>query len=157
MIKTFTLLLAFSGTLWIAGCGGHEDDHHHGEQESGGKDHHEDHGDIHNNAVDLIVIDADASGISARQANGAIQAGQECILLVKLDAPSQEIKAVRAWIGGEDRTLSQVGLGHYDADESLYDIHAIAPKPLAEDAMWWIEVERSDGTKVFSTAKPLTN
>ena len=58
-------------------------------------------------------------------------------------------------VGTSDRTMSMVGLGEYAPSHDDYDIHAMAPSPLPADAMWWIEIEKPDGTKVTGSAKPI--
>ena len=62
---------------------------------------------------------------------------------------------VRAWIGGEDRTLSRVGKGEYAAAHDDYDVHAMAPDPLPADVRWWIELEFPDGQRLVGSAEPL--
>jgi hypothetical protein len=94
--------------------------------------------------------------IELAQGHGAIVAGKESHLVVRLPYADNGTTAVRAWIGTEDRTLSFVGRGDFNATSNVYDIHAIAPNPLPADAKWWIEVEKSDGTRVVGSAKPIT-
>ena len=62
---------------------------------------------------------------------------------------------VRAWVGTQDRTLSYVGKGEYAPSHDDYNIHATAPDPLPEKPMWWVEIERPDGTKLLGAAEPL--
>jgi hypothetical protein len=31
----------------------------------------------------------------------------------------------------------------------------MAPDPLPENTMWWIEIEKTDGTKVLGSAQPV--
>ena len=89
------------------------------------------------------------------QGHGAVRAGQEGHLVVKLPYNDNGETVVRAWIGTEDRTLSMVGKGEYAPSHDDYDIHAMAPDPLPENTMWWIEIEKPDGTKVVGSAKPI--
>lgn len=93
--------------------------------------------------------------VELAQGHGAVAAGQEGHLVVKLPYTDGGATIVRAWIGTEDRTLSFVGKGEYAPDHDDYDIHAMAPDPLPENAMWWIEIEKPDGTKVVGSAKPI--
>lgn len=89
------------------------------------------------------------------QGHGAVRAGQEGHLVVKLPYNDSGETIVRAWIGTEDRTLSMVGKGEYAPSHDDYDIHAVAPDPLPENTMWWIEIERPDGTNVVGSTKPI--
>jgi hypothetical protein len=93
--------------------------------------------------------------VELAQGHGAVIAGQEGHLVVKLPYSDSGASIVRAWIGTEDRTLSFVGRGEYAASHDDYDIHAVAPNPLPEDAMWFIEIEMPDGTKVVGSAQPI--
>jgi len=167
MTRTSTLLLALTSTLWIAGCG-----------ESGGDDHgdethtHEDgtvhkdgqeadtaqtgHGDDHGEETPLPTATIGDMQVELAQAKGAIQPGKEGILLVKLPYDDKGETIVRAWIGTEDRTLSMVGKGAFAPSHGDYDIHAMAPDPLPENVMWWIEIEKPDGTKVVGSTPPIT-
>ncbi len=93
--------------------------------------------------------------VELAQGHGAVAAGQEGHLVVKLPYNDNGATIVRAWIGTEDRTLSFVGRGEYAPDHNDYDIHAMAPTPLPENAKWWIEIEKPDGTKVVGSAEPI--
>lgn len=93
--------------------------------------------------------------VELAQGHGAVVAGGEGHLVVKLPYSDSGSTTVRAWIGTKDRTLSYVGKGEYAASHDDYDIHAIAPDPLPENPMWWIEIEKPDGTKVVGSAKPI--
>jgi hypothetical protein len=76
-------------------------------------------------------------------------------LVIEVSSTCTVVLIVRAWIGTEDRTMSFVGKGEYAPSHDDYDIHAIAPDPLPENAMWWIEIEQPDGTKVVGSARPI--
>lgn len=93
--------------------------------------------------------------VELAQGHGGIVAGQEGHLVVKLPYSDGGSTIVRAWIGGADRTLSLVGKGEYAPSHDDYDVHAMAPSPLPADALWWIEIERPDGTKLVGSAEPL--
>ena len=93
--------------------------------------------------------------VDLAQGHGAIAAGKEGHLVVKLPYNDKGATIVRAWIGGPDRTMSIVGIGEYAPSHDDYDIHAMAPDPLPKATMWWIEIEKPDGTKVVGSAKPL--
>ncbi|MGJ8635575.1 MAG: hypothetical protein ACSHX5_01835 [Phycisphaerales bacterium] len=84
--------------------------------------------------------------VELAQGHGAVHAGEEEHLIVKLQSSEDEVLAIRAWIGTEDKTLSYVGKGEYSADRDVYDVHMIAPQSLDPDAMWWVELELRDGT-----------
>jgi hypothetical protein len=114
-----------------------DDDHDHGEEV----------------ALDPITIDG--MTIELAQSHGGVAAGKEGHLVVKLPYTDNGETIVRAWIGTEDRTLSYVGKGEYAPSHDDYDIHAMAPDPLPENAMWWIEIEKPDGTKVVGSAEPI--
>ncbi len=93
--------------------------------------------------------------VKLAQGHGAVVAGEEGHLVVKLPYSDNGATLVRAWIGTADRTLSSVGKGEYEPSRDNYDAHATAPDPLPADALWWIEVEKPDGTKVVGSAKLL--
>lgn len=122
----------------------HADDSHMGED-----DH--DHGE----EVALDPITIDGMTIELAQSHGALKGGEEGHLVVKLPYTDNGATVVRAWIGTEDRTMSFVGKGEYAPSHDDYDIHAMAPNPLPENTMWWIEIEKPDGTKVVGSAEPL--
>ena len=93
--------------------------------------------------------------VQLAQGHGAVEAGKEGHLVVKLPYSDNGATIVRAWIGTEDRTLSLVGKGTYAPSHDDYDVHATAPDPLPDNVMWWIEVQKPDGTKSVGSAKPL--
>ena len=92
--------------------------------------------------------------VELSQGHGAVAAGKECHLVVKLPYSDQGATTVRAWIGTFDKTASYVGKGEYASDHDDYDVHATAPDPLPADAMWWVELEKPDGVRVAGSAKP---
>jgi len=126
-----------------AGDDDHADDAHAGEE-----DHAHDE-------TSLGTVSIDGMQVELAQGHGAVAAGQEGHLVVKLPYTDNGATVVRAWIGTSDRTLSYVGKGDYAPSHDDYDIHAMAPDPLPEGAMWWIEIERPDGTKAVGAAKPI--
>lgn len=93
--------------------------------------------------------------IELAQGHGAVKAGQESHLVVKLPHNDNGATIVRAWIGTEDRTLSFVGKADYAPVHDDYDVHAMAPDPLPENVMWWIEIEKPDGSKIVGSARPI--
>ena len=121
----------------------HADDTHMGEE-----DHAHDEAPLPPATIGEMTLEL-------AQGHGAITAGQEGHLVVKLPYSDNGSTIVRAWIGTDDRTLSYVGKGDYAPSHDDYDIHAMAPNPLPENTMWWIEIEKPDGTKIVGSAKPL--
>lgn len=120
-----------------------------GEEGHAGEDH----------AHDEVSIGTAKCGdleIELAQGHGKVEAGKEGHLVVKLPYNDKGATSVRAWIGTEDRTMSMVGKGEYAPSHDDYDVHAIAPTPLTENAMWWIEIKKPDGTVHVGSAKPLT-
>lgn len=126
-------------------------------------DHGQDHGD-HGHAaaghddhapVEMNPVIIDQMTIRLAQGHGVLRAGQESHLVVKLPYSDAGASIVRAWIGTEDRTLSYVGKADYNSNGDIYDVHAMAPATLGEDAQWWIEIEKPDGSKSVGSAPPL--
>ncbi|MFU8829444.1 MAG: hypothetical protein ACNA8P_08430 [Phycisphaerales bacterium] len=135
-----------------AGSHAHDDGSVHEDREGNGHAYDDDHD--HDDEVDLEPIVIDGMTIELAQSHGGVAPGKEGHLVVKLPYSDSGATVVRAWIGTEDRTLSFVGRGEYAASHDDYDIHAMAPDPLPENTMWWIEIEKPDGTKVVGSAKP---
>lgn len=157
-MKTLSILSTVLLSTVLTACGGHHDPdgHSHGpdgehehpepEEPSGGHEHPEE-------SIGTVAIGDLA--VELAQGHGAVAPGKEAHLVVKLPAGGAGATVVRAWIGTEDRTSSYVGKGEYDADHDQYDLHATAPDPLPEGALWWIELEQPDGTKLVGSAQPL--
>jgi len=124
---------------------------------------HDDHGaeegseDPAHDETSLGTVSIDGMDVELAQGHGAVAPGKEGHLIVKLPYSDSGDSVVRAWIGTSDRTLSLVGKGEYALLDGVYNIHAMAPSPLPTDTMWWIEVEKSDGTKVLGSAKPIVD
>ena len=89
------------------------------------------------------------------QGHGKLEAGKEGHLVVKLPYNDKGATIVRAWIGTDDRLKSVVGKGEYAGSHDDYDVHAIAPDPLPENAMWWIEIQMPDGKISVGWVEPL--
>lgn len=166
--KTATTITALAFSAFLTGCGkddhGHEhgdgQDHHHGTEtsEAHGHDHSmsDGHGD-HDHAHDEVPLGTFTAGgmeIDAAQSHGNVEAGKEGHLVIKLPHNDAGATVVRAWIGTEDRTLSTVGRGEYAGAHNDYDIHAMAPDPLPENTMWWVEIEKPDGTTATGSIAP---
>ena len=172
MKTKLSLALALAFSLYgLTGCGNgsdepHEDgththadgtvhkdgDHDHPKPEK--PDDH-DHGHDHGEEVALPTATIGGMQVELAQGHGAIQGGKESHLVVKLPYNDKGETIVRAWIGTEDRTLSTVGKGNYAPSHDDYDIHTMAPNPLPASTMWWIEIEKPDGTKAVGSAKPI--
>jgi hypothetical protein len=164
---TTTTIATLTFAAFLTGCGdkehghdhsnGHDHDHgsetaaDHGHDHAEGQDHH-DH--EHDEEVPLGTFTAGDMEIEAAQSHGNVEAGKEGHLVIKLPHNDAGASVVRAWIGTEDRTLSTVGRGDYAPSHDDYDIHAMAPDPLPEDAMWWVEIEKPDGTKAIGSIAP---
>lgn len=128
--------------------GDHDGTDHGGEEHMGDEDHaHEE--------VALPTASLGDMTLELAQGHGVLEAGKESHLVVKLPYNDNGETIVRAWIGTEDRTLSMVGKGQYAPSHDDYDIHTVAPIPLPENTMWWIEIEKPDGTKVVGSTNPI--
>ena len=143
--------------------GGHGHDHDHGDgthahAEGSVHDGHGHPADDHDHAHDEVSLGTVTIGgmrVEIAQGHGAVEAGKEGHLVIKLPYSDGGQTVVRAWIGTEDRTLSFVGKGDYAASHDDYDVHAMAPDPLPDGVMWWIEIEKPGGTKVVGSAGPI--
>ena len=161
-VLLLTALFGFGATVTLTGCttkapdetSSHDDDHDH-DHADGDHDHdHGDHDHDHGEEVDLGSTMIGELTVTCAQSHGAVQAGVEGHLVVKLPYSDNGASVVRAWIGTEDRTTSMVGKGEYAASHDDYDIHAMAPDPLPANVMWWIEVEKPDGTTMVGSIAP---
>ncbi|MEE2895370.1 MAG: hypothetical protein VX726_06450, partial [Planctomycetota bacterium] len=118
---------------------------------------HDGHDHDHGEEMPLPPLVIGDLSITCSQFHGPLQAGTEGHLAVKLPYSDDGASVVRAWIGGEDRTMSMVGLGVYAASHGDYDIHTMTPDPLPADARWWIEIERPDGTTLLGSVAPIVD
>lgn len=109
------------------GHGGHDDHHHHGDEAP----------------IGTAVIGAVETEVS--QSHGDLAPGKVLAIAVKLPDSQEGAVKVRAWVGTEDRSGSEVGEGVYAPSHDDYDIHVTTPDPLPDGAKWWIEVEYPDG------------
>ncbi len=105
----------------------------------------------------LGTFDIGGIEVEAAQGHGAVEPGKEGHLVIKLPYNDQGETTVRVWIGTEDRTLSAVGKGEYAPSHDDYDIHAVAPDPLPDNATWWVEIEKPDGSKATGSIPFLRN
>ncbi len=133
----------------------------HAEGAAAGHEHEEGeahgHGHGGDEEVGLGTVTIGDLKVSLAQGHGKVAAAKEGHLVVKLPYDDKGATVVRAWIGTEDRTLSLVGKGGYAPSHDDYDVHATAPDPLPQNVMWWIEIEKPDGTKLVGSIKPLLN
>jgi hypothetical protein len=153
--------LALLVTLGLSGCGdasGPTPPHDAGDHDTHAADDHMDHDDHHHDHGDEVALDPvtlDGVTVELAQGHGVIEPGKESHLVVKLSYSDKGSTIVRAWIGIEDRTLSYIGKGDYALSHDDYDLHATAPDPLPDNAMWWIEIEKPDGTKLVGATRPI--
>lgn len=155
----YTTIPAIALSTLLIGCGEKQTTDDHGHAHADGEAHsdhneaaaEEDHA---HDEVTLGTFTAEDMTIEAAQGHGMIEPGKEGHLVIKLPYKDDGATIVRAWIGTEVRTMSAVGKGEYAPSHDDYDIHAIAPTPLPADAMWWVEVEKPDGTKAIGSVAP---
>jgi len=133
-----------------AGVPGEEstDDKHSSDQAADGAGHA--HGEISLGTVTIADIEVELA-----QGHGKVEPGKLCHLVVKLPYNDRGETAVRAWLGTADRTESRVARGTYAPSHNDYDIHAEAPEPLPVNLMWWVEIEKPDGSTAVGSVKPL--
>lgn len=120
----------------------HADDHDHADEDH---DHDED-GHDHDDEVSLGTAMIGDIEIEASQGHGEAAPGKELHLVVKLPYSDSGASEVRVWIGTEDRFASVVERAQYASSHDDYDAHAVAPDPLPDNAAWWIEITKPDGT-----------
>lgn len=146
----------------------HADDHHegdghdHGAHDGHNHDEHAGHdqgsegtGHGHGEEADLGKVEISGMNIAASQGHGKVAPGKESHLVLKLPYSDKGSTVVRAWLGTEDRTLSMVGKAEYASSHDEYSVHAVAPNPLPASVMWWVEIEKPDGSKVVGSITPL--
>jgi len=155
------LLVAFAcGPTEPAGPADEHDAHVHG----GGDEHgagdaahaHDGAGEEHaHDEVPLGTAQVGDLTVTFAQGHGAVAAGHEGHLVVKLPYSDRGETIVRGWIGGADRSASLVGRAEYAAAHDDYDLHATAPDPLPEGVRWWVELQRPAGTRVVGSVAPI--
>lgn len=134
------------------GSDDHDHDHSRGAQDGHAHDHGED--GHHGNVNELGSVSIGGMDLTVAQAHGPVAAGMESHLVLRVPNDDHKNLTIRAWLGTSDRTLSYVGKAEYDNRRTQYDVHATAPDPLPEDVMWWIEIEKTDGTSATGSIKP---
>ncbi len=175
MRQMFAIVTVFAGLALVTGCERSDeqgtakpadttaakDTHKHADgttHAAHGDEHEGEMVEDHDHAHDEVSLGNVTIGdmeVELAQGHGEVEAGKESHLVVKLPDNDNGATVVRAWIGTEDRTMSLAGKGEYAPSHDDYDIHAVAPDPLPDNVMWWIEIEKPDGTKVIGSAKPL--
>jgi len=156
MKKTTATITTLTLAAFLAGCGDKAPPEN--TAAAAGTTQGHDGSDDHDHEHDEVPLGTFTIGdmeVEAAQSHGLLEPGKEGHLVIKLPHNDAGATVVRAWIGSEDRTLSTVGLGEYAASHDDYDIHALAPDPLPEDAQWWVEVERPDGTRALGAITPI--
>ncbi|MCP3918100.1 MAG: hypothetical protein GY711_21335 [bacterium] len=152
-MKTRLHLLAAGLALPLFACGGSDEPSPPDtESTSGTGTEEEDH---EHDEEPLGTVEIGGMQVEFAQGHGSVAAGEEGHLVVKLPYSDNGATTVRAWIGTEDRTLSYVGKADYAKSHDDYDAHANAPDPLPENVMWWVEIEKPDGTKAVGSVQPL--
>ncbi len=138
---------------------GHDHGDDHAGHDHGDGDGHGDHahggGHDHGDEIKLGTAMIGDLEVAALQGHGEVQAGKESHLVVKLPYRDFGATIVRAWLGTKNRTLSFVGKGQYAEASDNYNVHANAPNPLPGNVMWWIEIEKPNGTTLVGSIKPL--
>lgn len=140
-MKLKYIIPAISLSTMLVSCGENHG-HDHGKQTAAEDDHGHGHDE-----TSLGSFKIGETEVKASQGHGVVKAGKEGHLVIMLPYKDKGATVLRAWIGTEDRTMSAVGKGEYDAGHNSYNIHAIAPTPLPKGAKWWVEIEKPDGTK----------
>jgi len=159
-MKHASILVASLTLLLPSACGGSEEREAQGAQSEDAapaetpapSGEEGDHVDVEE---PLGTVEIEGLAVEFAQGHGGVVAGQEGHLVVKLPYADSGATVVRAWIGTEDRTLSFVGKGEYAPSHDDYDVHATAPDPLPENAMWWVEIVKPDGAKLVGSVKPI--
>jgi ABC-type Zn2+ transport system substrate-binding protein/surface adhesin len=149
MNKIQNILTLLAIAAWLTACGNGDQassDHDHPHPHEGDASTEENHGHEHDE-VSLGTHDIAGVSVEVAQGHGSVEPGKEGHLVIKLSYNDNGASTVRAWIGTDDRTLSSVGKGEYAPSHDDYDIHAVAPAPLPDNAQWWVEIEKPDGAK----------
>ena len=156
--------LIITATFALSGCGKESsapesaDAHEHGADshvhEDADATMSDSGGSSHEGEVALAPITVGGMTVTLAQEHGELEAGKELHLIVRLPYSDNGATVIRAWLGTEDRFGSIVEKAQYASSPDLYNVHAIAPDPLPENTMWWIEIEKPDGEKLLGAAEP---
>ena len=158
-MRTLSSIVVGVALLSLAACGksgGNADPADTGTHTHADGTTHADHAaeDHAHDEVSLGTVVIGGMFVKLAQGHGAVEPGKECHLVVKLPYNDKGASVVRAWLGTEDRLQSHVGKGIYAPSHDDYDVHAVAPEPLPDGIMWWIEIEKPDGTKMVGSVEP---
>ncbi|MDP6540517.1 MAG: hypothetical protein QF410_13320 [Planctomycetota bacterium] len=74
---------------------------------------------------------------------------------LKLEHDDRGATKVRGWIGGKDRSLSEVTEAEFDAQAGEYLLHLTTPDPVPAMPVVWLEIEGPEGGKHTGGAWPL--
>lgn len=124
-------------------------EHRHATDAHGHDDH--DHSDAHPLGKAMI---GDIE-IEAWQGHGRAAAGKELHLALKIPHTDSGATTVRVWVGTENRFASVVERASYSSSRNGYSTHVTAPDPLPENAAWWIEITKPDGSVHLGSMKLL--
>ena len=152
--RLFATLASLGFGLLIGACsetGNPSSDHDHGD-DTHSHTENEQLSDHSHETIPLGSLTISDLTMELTQGHGAVDPGEEEHLIVKFTDEGQDALTLRAWIGTEDKTRSYVGKGEYSADRGVFDFHIIAPKTLEQNAKWWIEIERPDGSVHIGSA-----
>ncbi len=173
MQRLFLVSTVLIGFAFATGCGRNTKDNSsaesgksaadgraHTHRDGSTHDHHAGRADKHDDehAHDEVSLGSVKIGdmvVELAQGHGAVKAGAEGHLVVKLPYNDKGATIVRAWLGTQDRAMSLVGKAEYAPEHDDYDVQAMAPDPLPANVQWWIEIEKPDGTKLVGSADPL--
>lgn len=152
LVKLFTVsVVCASMGIFVAGCDSESPSSSSTTPATSTEDHTDDHGDDdhdhdHDDEVSLGTAMIGDIEIEAAQGHGEAAPGKELHLVVKLPYSDNGASEVRVWIGTEDRFASVVERAQYASSHDDYDAHAVAPDPLPDNAAWWVEITKPDGT-----------
>lgn len=158
-IARILLVAGLAAALPVAGCeeqgtskGTTAGEHAHAEGDGHDHDGAGHMGDEHmggdHDEAEQVALGAVTVGdmeVQAFQGHGQAAPGKELHLVVRLPGGDTGASTVRGWIGTDDRYGSVVAKADYSAQAGGYELHALAPDPMPENASWWIEVEMPDG------------
>ncbi|MBX3373674.1 MAG: hypothetical protein KF817_07555 [Phycisphaeraceae bacterium] len=121
------------------------DDHDHDHDAAGG------HGyGHHGEPVELGTTRIGAYQVHAARDEGAVTAGGDVPIDVRVDGDVSGITAVRFWIGTEDGDGAMRARGEREDPSVLnhWHAHADVPDPMPADSRLWVELELRSGERV---------
>lgn len=166
-LKMITGWMCLATAIWCAGCGqgsseaqpadpagGHGHDHSHDDHDHAEHDHSGQMDEDHHDEVDIGSIQLGGMEVRLAQGHGQLEPGKELHLVIRLPESDAGSSVIRAWLGTDDRFSSVVSRADYSASSGTYDVHVVAPDPLPEPTLWWIEITRPDGEKLIGSVAP---